>query len=135
VRQFVFPKDAILSLDGNFVTDHGRSELSISFERLENKIRTQRGGLRIYHRADKKTLSASWDDLPENDEYTVDFGMGAKELESFYLNNTGAFPVSVTYDTGLVENLTMVFSDFDMGVKSRRNPVSFYTLSMTLEEV
>lgn len=134
-RQFNFVKDAILKFDNQFVSDHNRSPLSITYDRIENKVRTQRGGLRIYHRADKRALSASWEGLPENENHTVDFGMGVHELRGFYETHKGGFPVTVTYNTGVTEVFTMAFAEFSMELLSRKDPVNRYTVSLTLEEV
>lgn len=135
MRQLTFIKDAALKLDTDFVSDHNRSPLSIAYERLENQVRTQRGGMRKYFRADKRTISCSWTNLPETDGDTVDMGMGAQELRDFYENNTGAFGVAVTYDTGVVETFTMVFGDFSLDLISRRGDVNLYNASMSLVEV
>ena len=133
--QFNFVKNAALRFDSVFVSDHGRSPLSIAYDRLEHRVRTQGGGMRIYHRADKKTISASWENLPATDSYTVDKGMGAQELQTFYENNTGTFPVTITYDTGVTETLTMAFTEFSMELVRRLGAYARYNVSLSLEEV
>lgn len=135
MRQLNFVKDAALRFDTQFVSDHNRSPLAISYERLENQVRTQRGGMRKYFRADKRSISCSWENLPENDNHTVDAGMGAQELRDFYEDNTGAFQVTVTYDTGVTETFTMVFGDFSLELTSRRGEVNFYSANLSLVEV
>jgi hypothetical protein len=135
MRQLNFVKDAVLAFNGTQVSDHNRSPLSIEYERLENKVRTQRGVLRKYHRADKRTIGCSWDKLPENDGHTVDYGMGAGELIDFHKATTGAFTVTVTFDTGVTETLTMVFADFSAELLSRKGNVNLYAVNLSLEEV
>jgi len=135
MRQLNFVKDAVLKLNGVPVTDHNRSPLAISYERLENKIRTQRGAMRKYFRADKRLISCSWENVPENNNHTVDAGMGVNELRNFYELNTGAFTVDITYSTGVTETFTMVFDELTAELLSRKGNVNLYTMSMALEEV
>lgn len=143
MRQLDFPKDAVLKLGNLFASDHNRSALSVSYERIESTVRTQRGFLRRYFVADKRTISCSWSSLPENDSYTVDSNMGAEELETFYLTNPGAFNVTVTYDMAMVgetiepvtETLSMVFDSFSKTLESRRGNVNLYSVQISLQEV
>jgi len=135
MRQFNFVKPAALRFDGEYVSDHNRSALGISYERIENRIRTQGGGMRKYYRADKRTIDCSWEQLPETDQDTVDFGMGAKDLETFFKQTSQAFPVQVTFDTGVTETYTMVFEDFSIELQSRLGDVNLYTVQLSLEEV
>ncbi|MCA1799851.1 MAG: hypothetical protein LC650_00970 [Actinobacteria bacterium] len=143
MRQLTFYKDAVLKLDGEYASDHNRSPLDVSYDRIEDTVRTQRGSLRRYYTADKRSISCSWSKLPENDSHTVDGGMGAEELEAFYLANTGAFDVIVTYDMEVVgsdvlpvtETLTMVIDDFSKTLESRRGDVNLYSVSISLQEV
>jgi len=46
------------------VSDHNRSELSLSKQRIENRQRMVNGTMRSYHIADKINLSTSWSRLP-----------------------------------------------------------------------
>lgn len=145
MRQLQFPKDAVLALNGTHVTDHNRSALSVSYERLEETLRTQNGTLRKYHRADKRSLSCSWDNVPENNTHTVDSGMGVEELETFYLANPGVFTVTVTYDMVLAgepaelvpvtDTLQMVFESFSKTLVTRRGDVNLYNMQLSLQEV
>lgn len=143
MKQLTFYKDAALKLGSFYASDHNRSPLNISYERIANDIRTQRGSLRRYYTADKRSISCSWTNLPENDDHTVDSGMGAEELETFYTNNTGAFTVTITYDmqssggsvTPVTESLTMVMTDFSKTLESRQGDVNLYSVSISLEEV
>lgn len=145
MRQLQFPKDAVLALDGTHVTDHNRSALSVSYERIEETLRTQNGTLRKYHRADKRSLSCSWTNVPENDTHTVDSGMGVEELEAFYLATPGVFTVTITYDMELAGNqaslvpvtdtLQMVFDSFSKTLESRQGDVNLYNMRLSLQEV
>lgn len=135
MRQFNFVKDAILEIDGQFITDHNRTPLSVSYERIESSTRTQNGTLRKYHRADKRTVSCNWDNLPPTDNDTVDGGAGAKDIETIYKEGTGVVDVVITYDTGVTENLTMVITSFSLDVESRKSGGTLYSASLELEEV
>jgi hypothetical protein len=46
------------------LSDHNRSDLDMSIERIEQKRRMVNGTMRSYHVADKTSLSVSWDMLP-----------------------------------------------------------------------
>lgn len=138
-QQFTFYKNAALRFDTNFVSDHGRSPLQISYERISDDVRTQRGFLRRYFRADKRTISCSWDNLPGDSNHTVDFGWGADDIEAFYLATPGLFAVRLTYDmtsssTSISETLNVVFDDFSKTLSSRIfDPL--YKVSISLQEV
>ncbi len=73
----------------NKVTEHNRSDLGISIERIEKVTRTSNGTLRKNYITDKKTFSASWTMLPSYRTLTVDGGWGAEDLRSFYLSDEG----------------------------------------------
>jgi hypothetical protein len=136
VRQLNLVKDAALTLGSSGkITDHNRSPLSISYERIENSIRTQRGGLRTYYRADKRTISCSWELVPETSGDTVDGAWGVNELRNFYLINKGAFNVTITYDTGVTETFLMVFADFSTELVRRWGYANLYNMSLSLEQV
>jgi len=106
------------------LSDHNRSEISITPNRIENRKRMVNGHLRSYHIADKISLSVSWSLLPsrayngevqfsengsvsltENNpenlvltEYTADGGAGGEDLLRWYENNTGSFYMFLSYD-------------------------------------
>lgn len=46
------------------ISDHNRSPIEISTERIEQRQRMANGTMRSYHIADKLTISMSWDMLP-----------------------------------------------------------------------
>ena len=97
-------------------TDHNRGEISMSQQRIENRLRTVNGTMRSYHTADKINLSVSWSNLPSrsyssdaqfNDsgkyvgtgtEYTADGGAGGVEMLEWYENHPGPFYVFLSYD-------------------------------------
>lgn len=97
------------------VSDHNRSPLSFSPERIEKRERMVNGRMRSYHVADKMKLSASWDELPSraypeagvinattgisaSEPFTVDGGAGGNDLLKWYEDNVGPFYVYLAYD-------------------------------------
>lgn len=107
------------------LSDHNRTPLEFSPQRIEHRQRTINGSMRSYHVADKLTLKTSWSMLPsksfaanpEFDEfgkselsdifgkpnasdqaYTVDGGAGGAEILNWYNTHTGSFWVFLSYD-------------------------------------
>jgi hypothetical protein len=99
------------------LSDHGRTEMSFSKQRIENRKRMINGGMRSYHIADKQNVSWSWEMLPSRShsgepifststgkqtslstEYTADGGAGGVDLISWYEENPGPFYMFLAYD-------------------------------------
>ncbi len=109
------------------LSDHNRSDMSFTPERIEKRQRTINGRMRSYHVADKMKLSTSWNNLPsrshnfspefdstgkmssrevvinsnlsvEMQEYTADGGAGGVELLDWYEKHTGSFWMFLAYD-------------------------------------
>lgn len=99
------------------LSDHNRSPIDITFNRLEQRERMINGRMRSYHIADKIELSLSWEMLPsrsfpgatgfsalgttgytKTEEYTADNGAGGVELLDWYKNHTDSFWVFLSYD-------------------------------------
>jgi len=115
----------------NFIilSDHNRSSISVSKQRIETRNRMINGTMRSYHTADKLNVSTSWSrfpsrsysSIPEYDngvfvsqpnpevlateEYTADGGAGGAQLLSWYENNSGPFWVFMSYDKFGKDNL------------------------------
>jgi hypothetical protein len=99
-----------------FLSDHNRSDISFSTNRLENRKRMVNGHMRSYHIADKVNISFSYSLLPSRSfsgeqsfsasgqyvsnlvEYTDDGGAGGSELLDWYESNPGSFYVFISYD-------------------------------------
>lgn len=77
------------SLIFNKVTEHNRSEFTMTPKRIENTKRMSNGTLRKYWIADKKDFSLSWNMLPSYRTLTVDGAWGAEDLRSFYASDEG----------------------------------------------
>jgi hypothetical protein len=118
----------------NSISDHNRTELSISSKRIGTSQRMVNGTMRNYFVADKRTFSTSWDMLPNRAAYTVDGFWGADDLEDFYRAQPGAFHLELTYSNGPVEDILVMFTDFSMTLQ-KRGRYDFYSVTLTMEEV
>lgn len=122
------------------ITDHGRSALSESVERLENKQRMVDGTLRRYSITKKRVWSCSWDNLPStnskgaNSFTTADGGWAGEDIESFHDRTDGAFQMQLRRGDGTVTTVTVMISDFSKEVL-KRGLVDLWNLDITLEEV
>lgn len=133
------------------ITDHNRSPLDISFERLERRNRMANGTLRRYSIAKKRTLTCSWDNLPSKQNSTregitglttVDGGWAGEDIENFYKTVDGRFYVKLRKGTddgkattdGTIEVIQMMFTDFSKSVL-KRGVVDLWSIDVTLEEV
>lgn len=126
---------AAVELNGVMLTDHNRSALSISNERLVNDVRTQFGELRRYYKADKKSLSVSWSMLPQDSESTVDRHLGAEDMIKFFESLTGVADLKVYYDFGEEEDYKVVITSFSTELIKRWLPYRFYDVSLSMEQV
>jgi hypothetical protein len=127
----------------NKVTEHNRSELGLTIERIEKVTRTSDGTLRKNHIADKKRFSATWTMLPSYRTLTVDGAWGAEDLRTFYLSNGGkeSFKIRINLaKTGTdqtssgYEEYTVVFGGCNFSVV-KRGLQPHWTVSIELEEV
>lgn len=121
------------------ITDHKRSPLSVSVERIEKKQRMVNGTLRRYTVAKKRTWSCSWDMLPStntkaNSLKTVDGGYSGEQIETFHNTTNGAFQMQLRRGDGTVETVTVMITDFSKEIV-KRGVVDFWNISLTLEEV
>jgi hypothetical protein len=98
------------------LSDHNRSEIGISCQRIENRQRMINGTMRSYHIADKNNFSWSWDMLPSRafsnnpvfdgngkltnsvTSNTVDGGAGGVEIKDWYENHQDSFYMFLSYD-------------------------------------
>jgi hypothetical protein len=106
------------------LSEHNRSPLSISSNRIENTKRMANGTLRKYFIADKKNLSISWSSLPSYSTLTVDGGYGAVDLKTFYESSKGQgiFKVKISYNGVELRNepiMLMSFTEFSASIIKR----------------
>lgn len=99
------------------VSDHNRSEINFSNERIETRQRMINGGMRSYWIADKLKISSSWERLPSRPfdgnvtfdtngnivtgnyiSYTVDGAAGGMDMLSWYETHPGSFYLFLSYD-------------------------------------
>ena len=153
----ILPRGSILSIEAtdvgasppgttktfNKVTEHNRSDLGISIERIEQVTRTSNGTLRKNYIADKRSFSASWTMLPSYRTLTVDGAWGAEDLRSFYLSDEGkaSFRIRINLaKTGTdqtssgYEEYTVIFGGCNFSVV-KRGLQPHWNVSIELEEV
>jgi hypothetical protein len=145
---YIEAKDLLASTPGttktwNKVTEHNRSALELSTERIEKIVRTSNGTLRKNHIADKRKFQLSWDMLPSYRTLTVDGGWGAEDLRSFYFGDEGkqSFNIRVNLaKTGLdqstsgFESYTVIISSCNFTVV-KRGLQPHWNVSLSLDEV
>ena len=146
------------------LSDHNRSEINISPDRVQTRSRMINGNMRSYYVADKLNISVSWNMLPSRsyknghagfledgkslayktqDEYTVDGGAGGLDILNWYKDNTGPFWVYLAYDAGPLDIhqykysqiLKMYFKNFTYDIIKRgNNTMDYWNISVGLEE-
>jgi hypothetical protein len=121
------------------ITDHGRSSLSETTERIENKQRMVDGTLRRYSVTKKRSWTCSWDNIPSTNLKaagltTVDGGWAGEDMESFHNRTDGSFQVQFRRGDGTVTTVTVMIGDFSKEVV-KRGIVDLWNLDITLEEV
>lgn len=125
------------------LSEHNRAPVGADTQRFEKTQRMSNGQLRKIFIADKRTLSTNWTMIPSYNSMTVDAGMGAEDLRSFYLNKgKGEFKVKISYNGSREEIYTMVFTSASFNIVKRNvknkvsdTPQEFWDVSIALEEV
>lgn len=135
MKQLEFVKPAAIEIDGEFLTDHNRSEITINNQRIVTDIRTQFGELRRYYRADKKSFNVTWTMIPQNFEYTVDANLGAEDMRDLFQSKKGAVDLKIYFDFGDELDYKAVITDFSLTLIKRWDEYKFYDCSLTMEEV
>jgi hypothetical protein len=153
----ILPRGSILSIEAtdvlasppgttktfNKVTEHNRSDLGVSIERIEQVTRTSNGTLRKNYITDKRRFSASWTMLPSYRTLTVDGAWGAEDLRSFYLSDEGktSFRIRINLakngadqTSSGYEEYTVVFGGCNFSVV-KRGLQPHWNVSIELEEV
>lgn len=132
-----FVKPRLMRWDANAITDHNRSPLSVSNERIEKSNRMANGTLRKYVVADKRTFEVSWEMIPKSTAKTVDGYWGGDAMETFFYATKGAFTLETTDADGTVETFTVMFQG-DFGkeiVKRGTTGVDLWNVSVSMVEV
>ena len=136
------------------ITDHGRGELSVSVERIENKQRMANGRMRRYTVSKKRTFSCAWDNLPSTDPARIFLANGDTDgewIEKFHNRVDGAFYMRLRAGSDR-DNATLVrdgnedaadnerifrvmITDFSKGIIKRGKVFDLLSMDITLEEV
>lgn len=125
------------------ISDHGRSPLSVSVERIESKQRMANGTLRRYVVSKKRTWTTSWENLPDKNVSFLANGQAGNWMENFHNTVDGSFHMRVragsdrdTSITGLNGQVyEVMITEFSKEVLKRGKQFDLWTLDMTLEEV
>ena len=145
---YIEAKDLLASTPGttktwNKVTEHNRSALELSTERIEKVVRTSNGTLRKNHIADKRKFQLSWDMLPSYRTLTVDGGWGAEDLRSFYFGDEGkqTFNIRVNLAKAGTDQSSSGFESYTVIISScnftvvKRGLQPHWNVSLSLDEV
>lgn len=126
----------------NKVTEHNRSEFTISPMRIEKSQRMGNGTLRNYYIADKQQISLSWNMLPSFRTLTVDGAWGAEDLREFYKANQGdTFTIRINYAKTGTNQESSGYSEYTVKITSfsavvlKRGVQPFWNVSLSMEEV
>ncbi len=130
----ILPKVAAIRVGGNLLTDHNRSDISVTYERIEKRDRMANGTMRRYFIADKRTFAVSWTDVPHNSTFTVDHKWAVDEIENYYELALGAIPMILTYTGGNTETFSVMFVSFAKTLK-KRGRYNMYDMSASFEEI
>ena len=148
-KTVVMPRGSILSIysDGAYhkVSEHNRSEFSITPQRIESIKRMANGSLRKFFIADKQTFNVSWSMLPHTAALTVDGQWGAKDLKDFYASTSGqgTFNILVNQATDSTNQSTLLLGALEYTVSFtsasftiiKRGLEPFWSVSLSMEEV
>jgi len=133
-----------------YISDNNRSELAVSFERIEYKQRMINGTMRSYHVADKKNFSTSWDRLPSRKTQVTEYSAssdfaGGQEMLKWYEDHTGDFWMLLVYDVDStvstanikknVEKVNVFFESFSYNVVERGSNLDLWNIDLSLVEV
>jgi hypothetical protein len=145
---YIEAKDLLASTPGttktwNKITEHNRSALELSPERIEKVVRTSNGTLRKNHIADKKKFQMSWEMLPSYRTLTVDGGWGAEDLRSFYFGDEGnqSFNIRINLAKAGADQSTSGFEAYTVIISScnftvvKRGLQPHWNVSLSLDEV
>jgi hypothetical protein len=134
-RPRVLPIGAGLAINGNKLTDHNRTPISITPERIENRKRMANGTLRNFVVAQKVKIKTSWDNLPRQNTHSVDGFWGAESMINFYNNTFDEFTLTVTYGDNSTKDFLVMFADFSPVLRKRSGYTDLYSIDVTFEEV
>lgn len=141
------PRGSIISVNygGTYykLSEHNRSEFTISPQRFEKTQRMANGTLRKFFVADKKVFSLSWDMLPSSSSLTVDGAWGAEEMRTFYTSadGRGTFNIKVNLAKNGSDQTSSGYEEYTVSITSavfvvqKRGVQPHYSVSLSMEEV
>lgn len=129
-----FAKPALMTWDGNKITDHNRDPLSIDVNRIEESTRMANGTMRKFIIADKRTFSTSWSVLPQSATMTVDGFWAKSDIEHWWNTKTSQFELKLFYGDGTSQVYYVMMSKFSAEL-SKRGAFDFWKVTVELEEV
>lgn len=135
MRPLNLPIGSLMKFGVNRITDHKRSPIDIDYKRIEFRKRMVNGRLRRLLVAEKRTFKVSWEDLPKNDNQTVDGFWGALSLINFYETNEQGFDLTITKGDNSTEIIPVMFESFNYTITKRSGYTDLYNINMTLEEI
>lgn len=142
---------------GNKISDHGRSPISMSVEKIGTDKRMHDGTLRRHFIKNKRTWSCSWDNIPSRRSIpggmtTADGGFSGTEMEDFYRTTQGKFRLVIRRGSAINQTVpvpaesalpfednnfyitNVMFTEFSKEIKTR-GVVDLWSVSVSLEEV
>lgn len=133
------------------LSDHSRSPVSISYDKIENFQRMANGTARKYVIANKKNISCDWTMLPsrktitENTvalDITVDGNADASTMKAFYeLYCNDPMTLSLYHkrnsanDLAYVETIKVFWSDFSYNVVKRFRDFDYWDVTVSFTEI
>lgn len=152
--------NTIMLWAGSKITDHGRSPLTESYNRIGVDKRMANGTLRRMFINSKRTWSCSWDNLPGSNNTPVGFttmktadgGLSGEQMEAFYLANPGKFRMVLKRGTAVGKATpnpaetalpyvdanfyitNVMITEFSKEIR-KRGATDLWSMNVTLEEV
>ena len=150
-------ENSIMLWAGTKVTDHGRSTLNMSVERLGIDKRMADGTLRRQFVKNKRAWSVGWDNIPSKNNVsggmsTADGGMAGTDIEAFYNSTPGKFRLvlrrgsasgvtvpnpaetALPFEDSNFYICNVMFTEFTKEVR-KRGVVDLWNVNVTMEEV
>lgn len=119
----------------NRLSDHNRDAISVTMDRIENRKRMADGTMRTFVVATKRQWKTSWEDLPRENNQTVDGYWGAASIIDFYEDTLGSFELVITDGENATETTTVMFDSFDFKLTKRGIYTDFYDIDLSVVEV
>lgn len=134
-RIATLPIDAIIAFNGSPITDHNRSQVSVSYSKFQNENRMTDATLRRFVVAEKRTWKTNWTDLPSSSDYVVDGFWAGEDIRTFYEKTPGEFSLTLTYGPGETETVLAMIDSFSYNVVKRTTDFDFWDADISIVEV